>query len=148
MKKLAILVMSLLIIIPSLTFANREHHQSEGGHEGFSLEDKYFGKVHFLFQNKNELGLTEEQMEQIKNIKFDVKRAMIDAEAKKELAMLDIYQELYKDQPDVDKIDSLIDQKSTVKAGLSKTIVRSLLNTKAILTAEQQAKAKELYWKN
>lgn len=145
MKKLVILaVVSLLVLAPSLTFANHGHQ--EGG--GYSLEDKYFGTVDFLFKNKTELGLTEDQMEQIKTIKFDVKRAMIEAEAKKDLAMLDIYQELHKDQPDVAKIDSLIDQKHAVKATLTKNMVRSLLNTKAILTTEQQAKAKELYWKS
>lgn len=144
MKKLTILVISLLLLAPTLTFANHGHQ--EGG--GYSLEDKYFGKVDFLFKNKTGLGLTEDQMEEVKAIKFDVKRAMIETEAKKDLAMLDIYQELHKDQPDLEKIDSLIDQKSQAKATLSKNIVRSLLNTKAILTAEQQAKAKELYWKS
>lgn len=145
MKKLAILVISLLILASPVTFANHGHHEGSGG---YSLEDKYFGKVDFLFKNKTELGLTEDQMEQIKTIKFDVKRAMIKAEADKDLAMLDIYQELHKDEPDVAKIDSSIDQKSAVKATLAKNVVRSLLNTKAILTAEQQAKAKELYWKS
>lgn len=135
----------LLMAVPTLAFANHDHC---GGGQDYSLEDKYFGKVHFLFKNKAELGLTEEQMEQIKTIKFDVKRAPIDANAKKDLAMLDIYQELHKDQPDIQKTESLIDQKYATKANLAKTLVNSMINTKAVLTADQQVKAKEFYWKS
>ncbi len=137
------LILMFLLVLPVAGFANHEH--GKGG--GDSLEDMYFGKVYFLFQNKAELGLTEDQLNQIKDIKFDVKRMMIDTEAKKDLAMLDINQELHKDQPDVNKIDSFIDQKHTAKAAFTKNLVRSILNTKAILTPEQQAKAKELYYK-
>ncbi len=139
-KNWIILMMLFLLALPTSGFAKH------GGHGSGDLEEKYFGKVHFLFQNKAELGLTDDQLDQIKAIKFDVKRAMIDADAKKELAALDMEQELHKDQPDLAKIDSLIDQKSTIKAESAKSLVRSLLGTKAVLSAEQQAKAKELYY--
>ncbi|GEM_PF-5693537 len=150
-KKWAVLMMVFLMTMPTLALANREHGEHGGhgshSHEGFSLEEKYFGKVHFLFENKGELNLTEEQMEQIKNIKFDVERALIDTDAKTELAMLDVYQELQKDKPDLKKLDSIIDQKTTAKSKLAKTLVHSIVSTKAVLTAEQQAKAKEIFWK-
>ncbi len=147
-KRGLILILMFLMVMPGVGLANHGGHHGEGSEGGFALEDMYFGKVYFLFKNKAELGLTEEQMEQIKTIKFDVQRATIDAEAKKDLAMLDMVQELHKDQPDVKKLNSVIDQKYAVKTNLAKTVVQSILNTKSILTAEQQAKAKELYWKN
>ncbi len=141
-KRRLILILTFLMAIPGVGLANQGGHHSEGSEGGFTLEDMCFGKVYFLFKNKSELGLTKEQVEQIKTIKFDVKRVMIDAEAKKDLATLDMVQELHKDQPDVKKLDSVIDQKYAVKTNLAKTVVQSILNTKAILTAEQQAKAK------
>ena len=138
MKKSVLAVFFLCLSISQTAFANH-------GHEGHSLEDKYFGKVWFLLENGMELGLTEDQINQIENIQFDVKRALIDAKSKTELAALDIYQELRKDKPDLKKIDQILDRKYAAKANSAKNVAHSIVNTKAVLSPEQQAKAKELY---
>ena len=137
MKKLSLILLVSLFVVP-LAYANQGY--------GDSLEGMYFGKVYFLFQNKTELGLTDDQIEKIKAIKFDMKRASINADSAKELAAVDIQQELHSDQPDLKKIDASVDAKHQAKSNLEKTMARALLDTKAVLTPEQVVKLKDLYY--
>ena len=67
-KRWVILTLFFFLAVPTFVFAHGHEgrkERNEGREGGFSLEDKYFGKVHFLFENKDALGLTEDQMEQI-----------------------------------------------------------------------------------
>jgi len=110
-----------------------------------SFEEKYFWKVKFMLGNKDELGLSDEQVDQIKEQKYQIKRQKIEAAARMETDKLDIYHELKKDAPDMGRIDILIDDKIDAKRGLLKSYVNGIVELKAVLTAEQMVKAKALY---
>lgn len=139
-RKMLISVVSALILLPTLAFA-KGRHDGGGG-----IESMYFHKVHFYLQHKNEIGLADDQVEKIKAIKFDVKRAMVDTNAQTELAMIDFEQELHKDAADLKKLEAAINQKMAAKTAIYKTAAKAILDTKTVLSTDQRAKAKELYW--
>ena len=103
MKKLLLLFVALSLILPASGYAygKRGGHgdYSSHGYSGKHLNSKFFTKIHFIFANKDALELSEDQIKSIKNIKYDVKRAMVEADSVKDLAMLDVYQELHETAP-------------------------------------------------
>ncbi|MFC2092124.1 hypothetical protein ACFLTD_05065 [Elusimicrobiota bacterium] len=42
--------------------------------QGGGLDDKIFNKLHAVFENKDELAITENQLEDIKTLKIDTKK--------------------------------------------------------------------------
>jgi hypothetical protein len=120
-----------------------DHGRSGGG----SIEDKYFSKYHFFMKHREELGLNEQQMEALKAIKWSVKRATVEADAKKELAELDLWEEMHKDAPAVETVNAAIDAKMAAKTGLAKTLAKAILDSKAVLGPEQAAKMKEIWYR-
>lgn len=134
-------ILVLILVIPGRVFANHVHP-----HEFHSFEDAYFEKVEFLMRHEKELALTDQQIQTIRDKKFEIKRQMIQSEAQIELAMLDVLKQLHNDVPDMDKIDTLIDNKIEVKRTLAKSLAQALVGMKNILTPEQKAKSKEIFW--
>ncbi len=118
------------------------------GHGGFpGLEEKYFWKSKFLLKNQEELGLSEEQTQKLSAGKFDLKRALIETQAQKDLAMLDIERELHSDKPNREKINAAIDKKIEAERLASRAFAEGLVNIQNILTPEQAGKTKELHRK-
>lgn len=116
------------------------------GHGGASLEERYFGEVYFILQHKRELGLTDEQIQAIKDRKFDVKRQGIQSEAQMQLIMLDLERELHKEAPAMEPLSALIDDKIEVKRTLSKAYLQAIVDLKLLLTPEQRKQTKEIFW--
>ena len=138
-QKILILGLVGILILPAFVLAN-EHHQKGGG-----IDDMYFGKARFYLAHQDELGLSKDQVEKITAMKYDVKRASVEANAKKDLAMIDFKQELHTDKPDLTKLEAAIDQKMAAKTDLYKKAAKAIVDTKALLSADQTVKAKELY---
>ena len=125
-------------------FAN---HGSRGSGHLPNLEEKYFDKAKFLMKHQEELGLTAEQLQRLEAKKFDVKRVLIEADAQKDIAMLNIYQELHADKPNPEKLNAALDEKIEAKRSASRVLIEALLDLKSVLTAEQTAKSKKMYLK-
>ena len=122
------------------------HDESEGhGGRSTDLHEKYFHKVSFLMAHRRELALTEPQVDSILDKKNQVMRAMVEARAQEELATIDLEKEMHGNKPDLEKLNALIDTKTEAKKTLRKALVEAIVFTKNVLSAEQQAKVKELY---
>lgn len=111
------------------------------------LDDKFFCKAHFFLSNAADLGLTDEQIEKIKTLKYSTKKILIKNKADIEILALDIEEGLRKDEIDVSAVNSLIDKKFTLKAQTAKELVEAFANLKKILTKDQIKKMKDIWSK-
>ncbi len=108
--------------------------------------DKIMKKSHFLLDNQEELGLSEEQVDKIKAIKMGAKKTAILQAANMQIFEIDLKTKLGESKVDVEGIDAMIDQGMTAMSKSAKDSVQSYADLKSILTEEQMVKAKEI-WK-
>ena len=144
-KSLAIVFLTLVLVASFITgevFADG-HGKSKGDHG--SLDKKLYMKAHFLLKNEKELGLTDAQVEQIKNLKYETKKDIIKRKAEIDVLAVDIKRALWADTIDTDAINALIDKKYELKKAKAKTLVSAYAKLKATLTDEQKEKMKTLW---
>lgn len=108
--------------------------------------DKIMKKAHFLLDNKDEIGFSEEQADTIKDLKLQAKKSMIRGGADMEILMLDMKSKLSDDVLDVEGINAMIDEGMARMNQSAKASVDIYAKLKSVLTPEQAEKAKEI-WK-
>lgn len=138
-KKILLFLMTAALAFPSGASAYQHEGQSHDG-----LKEQFFKKIHVLMMHQEELKIDDEQMTSLMNIKYAVKKAKIQANAQKELVMLDIYQELHNDSPDLDQLYSLLDQKMEASKTLSRALLKGIVDIKNILSDDQRKEMKKL----
>ncbi len=149
MKKAFILVLMVGLAIALAAPVYAEHYDKGPSHEGAyqcPLTDKLMMKAKFMLENKDEIGLTDEQVKKIKEIKHSAKKAYIRQSADMEILHIDIEDMMSEPKVDVQGIDTLIDQGSASMTASMKKAVQSYADLKAVLTDEQMTKLKEI-WK-
>lgn len=124
----------------------KEYHHRE--YKPQDLEAKFFHKAHKLFKNKDELGLSEKQLDKIKELKVAMKKDLIRKNADIEIIALDIKAQLYEERVNVRTVNDLIDKKYEIKKAKTKALVAAYVELKDILTKAQKDKLKELYKKD
>jgi len=112
-----------------------------------SLNEKVLKKAYFFLKNADEIGLSDDQVMNVKEIKVAAKKEMIRKDADIELLKIDIKSKLYSDNINLDEINKLIDQKYKLKNEKAKYLVAKYAELKGMLTDEQMEKAIEI-WKN
>ena len=137
----SILIASLLVV-PAV---NAKSGHKKGHKAGLSQKVMY--KAHFILKNATELGLSDQQVKTVKQIKISAKKTKIQKQAQIDLLKVDLHVELHNDTVNLDKVNSLIDSKYEVKKGLAKDMAASIAQLKGTLTAEQLGKMKDL-WKS
>jgi Spy/CpxP family protein refolding chaperone len=91
-----------------------------------------------------QLGLTDEQKAQVRQIMLDTRKKNIDVEAKQKLARLELHELMAGDTPDQGKINAKISELSKLHETLMRNRIESHLAVQKVLTPEQRMKAKEL----
>jgi len=171
MKKLTVSILALVLMLSgSVLTAQAYHHEgkSDGkcpmmsagkecpmmkgdccgkGGSDCPIAGKVMNKVKFYLKNADAIGLTEDQVKQIKAIKMDSKKEMILGKAQMEVAMLDMKSKMYGDPIDADALNQLIDKSSAEMSAGAKKLVQHYVALKQVLNADQKKKAKEV-WKN
>ena len=144
MKKiLSMLVLSTVVLLGMQGNALANHGKSGGG---ICLEAKFFETYHKMMEHRKELELSEDQMTGIKNIKMSVKRAKAEADGIKDVATIDIYQEIYLAGGNLEAIHGLIDQKIEADRNVAHAVVKGLLDYKALLSKDQADKLKDIWY--
>ena len=92
---------------------------------------------------QNELGLSKEQIEKIKNLKFSTDKEIVRLRSQMELKEIDLREELSKDQPDMNLIRNLVKAKHSIMADIELAKVKEYTGVKNIMTPEQVEKFKE-----
>ena len=118
----------------------------DGCESGCPIAAKFFKKAKFFLQNSAELGLSDKQVADIKALKTEMKKAKIRGEAEMQIAMLDLDSLLHADPINQEAVGAFMDKAAAGMAQSGKASVKALVDLKAVLTAEQMAKAKAL-WK-
>lgn len=114
----------------------------QGGSEG-----KLFYKAEFILRNQEELGLSDEQINRIKDLKLTTRKDLIKSEAEIKIIALDINAKMTQETIDIAAINKLIDEKYELKKAEAKALVKAYAELKNILTEEQKGKLKDLYKK-
>ncbi|MBF0216589.1 MAG: Spy/CpxP family protein refolding chaperone [Candidatus Omnitrophica bacterium] len=109
-----------------------------------TLEDKFMCKVHMIYGNMDELALTAEQQTALKDLKIGFKKDMVRKEAEIEIMAIDIKSKLWEDKIDTKTVNELVDKKYEIKKEKTKNTVKAMADLDAILTAEQNAKIKDM----
>lgn len=107
--------------------------------------EKFYHKAHYILMRSEELGLSDQQAEQIKALKYKTKKSMIAKDAEIESLALDIMDALSKDNVDVAAVNKIIDKKYEAKKQKAKELVNACVTLRATLTDEQRKKLKERY---
>lgn len=110
------------------------------------IVDKAMKKACFYLENQDELGLSEEQVKSVKDIKMWFKKQMIRGQADMQIMMLDMNAKLSEETVDVEGTGVMIDEWMAGMAKEAKASLEAYAKLKAVLTPDQHAKAKEI-WK-
>ena len=145
------------LLLSSAAYADpAEANRSVGGHgqgmmhmrhkEGGQCQvaGKFTKKAHFILENQKELGLTDQQVTTIKELKLQAERDGIQQNADREIYLLDLRSKLGEDKIDVEGTNALIDKNFLSAAAAEKANVQAYAKLKSTLTPEQITKMKEL----
>jgi len=102
-------------------------------------------KAHFYLENQKEIGLSEDQVNSIKELKLERKIAYVRQMSEQQVFILDVTHKLSQPKVDVEGIGAMIDQQIVPMAASAKETVAAYAKLKSILSEEQRAKAKELW---
>ena len=108
------------------------------------LDKKVLKKIHMIFDHQDELGISDDQLAKIKDLKIALKKDLIQKGADIDIVKVDIRSALYEDKIDLAAVNKLIDQKYESKKSKSKKVVSTLAELKKILTKDQMDKLKDL----
>ncbi len=142
-RKLTSIITLILVLglMHSNSFAEKGHGDF---HKKMSMSDKFFMKIKMIYENQKEIGVTDDQLVQIKKIKTELKKDKIRKEAEIAILKIDIRSLMHKDKIDVAAVNKLIDQKYEIKKAKTKKVVESFSLLKKIITKDQMRQLKNL----
>ena len=135
-QKLVVLVLTICMLFSGLAYAD--------GRGKMDLESKFYKKAKFIMSNQEELGITDNQIKEIKKLKMDTKKDLIKVGAEIEIVKIDIMAHLWEDKIDIAVVDALIDKKYELKKEKAKMVLSSYAYIGKSLTDEQLTKLKAL----
>lgn len=97
-----------------------------------------------LYWHRDSLKITEEQMDQIKDIKKAATKKLIKLRADKDIVKVDLKSEMWEEMIDVDRVNDLIEQKYSIKTTTSKVYVQAVADIQQVLNEEQRKMAKHI----
>jgi len=133
----AITVVLVFGLMQSVSFADSKAQKKTFG-------EKLFKKVTMIYIYQDELDVSDKQIDQIKELKVDLKKELIGKKADMDLIKVDIFSLLYEEENDVEAIGKLIDQKYDIKKSKMKDIVKAYAKLKEILSKKQIEKFREI----
>ncbi len=139
-----ILTVALILGVTAFEACAFSGEKTKGHCKGFG--EKFFSKAHLILKNKEELGLSDKQVKEIKDLKIETKKDLIRKKPEIDIVALDIKAAMWGKKIDTGAINSLIDKKYDLKKEKAKSLVRARAAVNGILTDEQNDKLKGL-WK-
>ncbi|MFC1755069.1 Spy/CpxP family protein refolding chaperone [Thermoproteota archaeon] len=141
--KFLIVCLAVSVLICSV-FTSGLYAKDCGKSKGdISMEGKFSKKIMLIFKNKDSIGLSDEQMIKIKDLKIAIKKDIIRAQAEIDIVAVDMKSQMYNNDVDLDALNKLIDKKYDLKKAKAKLIVGACSALRGILTKEQKEKMKE-----
>ena len=138
--RLLVLVV-FLVSFSSLSFADKGCKKCDSQ----KFEYKVMKKAKMILKNQEELGLSGKQVDQIKELKLNLKKELIKQNAEIALLHVDAEAQIYQDVIDPQAVNKIVEQKYEIKKNKAKYLVTTLAELKTILNDKQKDKLKELY---
>ena len=113
-------------------------------HNKCCFKEKFFHFAHSILENHEELGLTDENVKKVRELKIGTKKSLIRNTAEAELITVDIIASLYTDKPDLVEINKLIDKKFDIKKAGMKKLIAAFVGIKKLLSKEQMKQMKAM----
>ena len=104
-------------------------------------------KSKFFLSNKEAIGLSDEQVSEIKAIKSATKKSMIRSKAEMEIFQMDLIDKMSEPVLDMAALNAFIDQASAGWATSAKASLADYAKLRAVLNEGQMNKAKEIWAK-
>lgn len=98
----------------------------------------------FYLNQAEALGLTPQQTEQLRNLKFEFDKANVQRQAALQTARLELQQLKGADNPDGRKVEAKIREIQSKEADVQVATFQAQTKAKEVLTTEQKAKLKDL----
>lgn len=140
---------------PSL--ADPEHGYSDGPSSGHGCCEEMMGQTgHYansadhlrhLLKHQKAIGLTEEQVRNLKAIELDYDRAQIKAEGEIHIAERELLALAEDEKTDLSALEAKVKQSEMLEVGLRMSAFKARRDALAILTPEQREKAKAAHEK-
>jgi len=112
----------------------------KGGSKGCEL----LMKIKMMIMHKAELGLTDEQVDKLADVKHAVMKDVIRMDAESDVLDVDIKALLWKDTVDVEALKPLVEKKYGIEKDIKLRCIQALADAKKVLSAEQNKKLKDL----
>ena len=114
---------------------SKGHHGGHGHHGG----------LYHVLRFKEQLGLTEDQVTQIKNLKFEHEKKQIDFQRDHKIAHMEIERELDSETLNENKVRELASKIGNLKRKNIEEKIEAQLNVIRLLTTEQRKKVKQMH---
>ena len=114
---------------------SKGHHGGHGHHSG----------LHHVLRFKEQLGLTEDQVTQINNLKFEYEKKKIDFQRDHKIAHMEIERELTSETLNENKVRELASQIGNLKRKNIEETFETQLNVIRLLTTEQKKKVRQVH---
>ncbi|HPN72916.1 MAG TPA: hypothetical protein PKZ41_02865 [Candidatus Omnitrophota bacterium] len=141
MKKQLSILMLFVLLFSAPAWAGGKYGKC--GKE-MDLDEKFYMVSSIAVKNAEELGLSEEQKEAVKENKYALKKDLVRKKAEIELVCIDISSELWKDTVNAEAVNALVDRKYQLKAEKKKAIVNAYAGLMNSLSKEQKDSIKSL----
>lgn len=102
------------------------------------------GKAGFILKNAEALGLSDEQIQEIEEIKIETEEEVAEDIKDIKEVYAKMKEEMYKDDSDEDTVNDLIDKKYDLKKEKTKYLISQFNKAKKVLTPEQSQMLKEI----
>jgi Spy/CpxP family protein refolding chaperone len=147
MKKRLITALTMVLVLglmQSISLADKRTGYDHGKYKKKSVKEKFFKKVKKIYLYQVELNVTDEQLDQIHDLKIALKKDLIRKKAEMDIIKVDIRSMLREDEVDVGSVNKLVDQKYEIKKTKMKKVVEAYAKLKKILSKEQMDKLKDI----
>ena len=138
------MIKGFLVVLAVMVFCSVSLAEPHGQDGKEDFQSKVIGKAHMMLINQEELGLSEEQIKQVKDIKIKLKKDMIQQGAQIEILAVDIMAALWADKVDKEAVDKLIDNKYDLKKAKAKELVAAYVKLNEVLNEDQAKEMKSL----
>lgn len=153
-KIMFILFLGMTVFLSSPAFARSMEGYDKGkecsmmmskGQCGCPIANKFTMKSDFLLEHKTDIGLTDDQVKTIKDLKLQMEKDGIRQSADMKTAMLDLEAKLTEDKVDVEGTNAFIDKNFASASAAAKSNLNAYVQLKAVLTPDQLTKMKALH---
>jgi len=140
----AITLVLVFGLMQSVSFADSRAGHGRGMEQKKAFGQKLFKKVKMIYIYQDELDVSDKQIDQLKELKVDLKKELIEKKAAMDIIKVDIFSLLYEEEIEVEAIEKLIDEKYEIKKSKMNDIVKAYAKLKKILTKKQIKKFREI----